>query len=118
MSATLPASFADLEHWAQRFGGATFNARYASRLRADQPTLEAFYAALAPRMEAIAAHLDGHPVDALPPPERRLLELALAFMDVAPAVELYRQPQVPDGFDARRAELIEHVRPGTVARDG
>ncbi len=108
-SAALPAAYAALEPWAQRFAKPQFDARYAARVHSSQAELEAFYAALAPDIEAIAAHLDAFPPDALPLPQMRLLQLVLAFMDIAPAVELYHQPTVPLGFDARRAHMKEHV---------
>lgn len=106
--ATLPAAFSDLEGWARRYAHPDFNERYARRLASTQAELEAFYRALTPRVEAIGAYLDGCSMP-LPTSQARLLALALAFMDVAPAVELYHQPAVPAGFDARRARVIEHV---------
>lgn len=105
-SASLPTGFTDLEVWAQRFAWARFEDRYRQRLASSQHELEAFYAALAPRAEAIASLLDtfSEPLDDA---HQRLLHLVLAFMDVAPAVELYHQPDVPLGFDATRATFIE-----------
>jgi hypothetical protein len=34
------------------------------------------------------------------------MDLGCAFMEVAPAVELFRQPRVPDGFSPERFEVL------------
>lgn len=33
------------------------------------------------------------------------MDLGCAFMEVAPAVELFKQPRVPDGFAPERLEI-------------
>lgn len=43
-------------------------------------------------MDAIISHLNGYSADALAP-----ADLALMFMEVAPAVEIYKQPDVSWG---------------------
>ena len=53
--------------------------------------IRAFYDAVFPRMDAIVAHLDKHPFDALPEKERRLFLLTLSIVEVSNLVERYRR---------------------------
>ena len=39
--------------------------------------------------------------------DRNLYNLACAYMEVAPAVELFRDPDVPDGYPADRFVILE-----------
>ena len=64
--------------------------------------LRALYDAVLPRLGDIHAHLKTHPWPNLPPAEQSLLNLALALMEVALAVESHGQPTVPFGFDHTR----------------
>jgi len=57
-------------------------------------------------MEDAIAHLKQHPLSAMPPAETNLLNLALMFMEVAPAVEIFKHPDVPWGFVAERFEIL------------
>jgi hypothetical protein len=64
--------------------------------------IQAFYAALLARMEAVIAYLDQFPLDSMPADAQRLMYLTLSLAEVAPAVELFKQPNVVDGYDAAR----------------
>ncbi|MCE2486755.1 MAG: hypothetical protein J4F42_14675, partial [Desulfurellaceae bacterium] len=64
--------------------------------------LQAFYAAMLARMEEVLAHLAQFPPDQLPPEAERLLLMALSLAEVAPAVELFGQASVVDGYDIAR----------------
>ena len=66
-----------------------------------------------PRLDAIAAHLDGFPLDALPKPEADLFAMMLSLAEVAPAIEAYGQPAVVDGYDSARfpANETHRLRP-------
>lgn len=102
--AELPTSFADLEphaHWALPSERERLNRRLASSLA----ELTAFYQAMLPRMDAIAEHLAPLPVDALPPAERRLLQLGLMFMEAAVCVELFKSPDVPESLAAEHMQV-------------
>jgi hypothetical protein len=58
--------------------------------------LQDFYDAIAPRIEQVLNHLDRFPIDSpLPPAEDALFHLAVALAEVTPAVEIYKQPEVP-----------------------
>lgn len=93
----LPAPFADLERFAHPWAAlATTDARYEARSMAPIEDLRAFYAAVAPRIEEIFDHLDHIPyAEPLPAPAERLYRIALAMTEVASAIEIFDQPDVP-----------------------
>ena len=104
----LPEPFAHLECWVQRWALDTQNAREQTRRASSGTDLQAFYDAMVSEMEAIIGHLNGFPLDAMPPPEAKLLYLTLSLAEVAPHVELYRgDPRVPYSFEEERF-LAEH----------
>lgn len=101
--ARLPAGFAALEPFVAAWALPTQGERRARRLASSMPDIQAFYDAILPHTRAIAAHLKAFALDAMPAPEQRLLHLAYAFMAVAPAVEIFKQPDVlGNTFDHRR----------------
>jgi hypothetical protein len=107
-SPLLPATFRHLEPWAQRWALATQNEREAARRASSGADLKAFYEALVGAVDGIIIHLNALPLDALPPPEQRLLYLTLSLAEVAPHVELYRgDPRVPFSFEEERF-IAEH----------
>ena len=98
---TLPEQFKDLE----RFGDwvlPTEKDRSAKRLASQYSEIEEVYNALLPRLDEMLAYLNGFPLDDLPEDESRLLLLAIALAEVAPAVEFFGQPEVIGGFDPKR----------------
>lgn len=103
----LPSGFADLERFVPDWTHDSEAARNRKRLGSTMAQLTEYYDALLARMDAIAAHLDAYPLDNLPQPERNLLRLALMFMEVAPATELFHQPDVPEGFTLERFEILQ-----------
>lgn len=103
----LASQFADIEHlitagWA--IGDEA--ARNRQRRASSMAELQAFYNTLLPRMDAIIQHLNQQSLLALAPGDQTLLDLALMFMEVAPAVEIYKDPDVPWGFDAARFHIL------------
>jgi hypothetical protein len=104
--AALPEDFAALTRYVPDWAIGTEAARNRKRLASPLDELQALYNAMLPRMEDAIAHLKGHPLDALPEPEQDLLNLALMFMEVAPAVEIFKHPDVPWGFVAERFEIL------------
>ena len=99
--AQLPSEFNELETYIQ---WALPNERERNQLRncTDMAAIQSFYDAIFPRMEQIIEHLNGYPLDAMPAPEQRLLYLTLSLAEVANAVELFKQPDVIDGFPVER----------------
>ena len=102
MAHALPAAFADLQTFADRYALPTERERHTERLKGPFGDLKALYDAVLPRLGDIHAHLKTHPWPNLPPAEQSLLNLALALMEVALAVESHGQPTVPHGFDHTR----------------
>lgn len=105
-AAAFPQPFAELEPFAG-WALATETGRNHKRIASTQAEIEAFAQAMIPRLDAIAAHLAGYRLDDLPDPERRLFHLLLSVAEVAPCVEGYRAPTVPDGYDSRRFSAQE-----------
>lgn len=102
----LPHGFGDLEGWVADWAIGDESARNRKRLASSMDQLQAYYNAMLPRMDAIIPHLNQYSLDTLAPAELTLLDLALMFMEVAPAVEIYRHPDVPWGFDAARFHIL------------
>jgi hypothetical protein len=92
---TFPSEFADLEPFAD-WALATEPERYAKRLASTMDEMQALYDAAFPRLEAMLAHLDALPLDALPEDATRLLWLCYSLVNASFPVEVWRQPRVPD----------------------
>jgi hypothetical protein len=102
----LPAGFEDLEPFAA-WGQATETARNHRRIDSTQAEIEAFASAMLPRVDAICAHLDAYPLDAMPDDARCLYFMLLSVAEVAPSIEGYHVPRVPYGYDSRRFQAQE-----------
>jgi hypothetical protein len=102
----LPPEFADLEPYAA-WCLQTEGERYAKRLASSLDELQAFYDAAFPRLEAILAHLDALPLDALPEDATHLLWLAYSLVNASFPVEVWRQPRVPDSGAASIDLVVE-----------
>jgi hypothetical protein len=97
----LPGQFVALEpflDWAL----ATERERVARRQSVGMPAIREFYAAMMARIEEMLTFLEGYPTDKIPADVNRLFLLTLSLAEVAPAVELFSQPSVIDGFDFKR----------------
>lgn len=107
--ATLPESFADLDRFvAAGWARAREQDRWARRVQSSTAEVKDFYETLLPRMDALIEYLDRHPLDQVPEADRPLLYLALAFMDVAPAWEVFQAPDLPEpAFDIARMHIVE-----------
>ncbi len=101
-SGNLPDQFKDLEPFVGAWALARAAERHRKRLSSEMAEIEAFYQAMLPRMDAIIDYLNQFSIDALPEEAKRLFYLTLSLAEVAPAVELFRQPGVVDGFDPSR----------------
>lgn len=97
----LPKDFRDLELWID-WSLATERERSAKRQSSKMEDLRAFYDTMLTRMEEILAYLEQFPLDKVPPAAERLFYLTLSLAEVAPAVELFGQPSVVDGYDISR----------------
>src|SRR3984957_3141897 len=102
----LPAQFADLERFVAKWDKPGTAERYAVRLASTMEELQGFHGALLARMASIRAYLDAQSFDAYSDAVRRLGRLAFAWISAAEAVEVFKQPRVPDskGYWDVRAE--------------
>jgi hypothetical protein len=103
----LPGEFAELQPFVTRWARARFEERYAARLSSSMEEIQHFYDAMLPMMEKIAGYLNRLDRNSMPEDARRLFFLGLAFFDIMPVIELYRQQEVPYGFEAARVEIID-----------
>lgn len=99
--AALPAAFRDLEQWTA-WSLETEQERSDKRQASSIDELKALYDAVLPRAEEALSYLEQFPLDAMPADARRLFLLTLSLAEVAPAVELFGQPAVVDGYDTTR----------------
>jgi hypothetical protein len=105
----LPAEFADLEPWVAEWCLDSEPERYAKRLSSSMDEIQAFYDAVYPRAEAAMTYLDQFPLDDLPEDAWRLLKLLYSLILMSFAVEIWKQPYIPDTGTAEFALEIEPV---------
>jgi len=94
--ALLPPEFSDLERFAEDWCLASEPERYAKRLASTMDEMQAFYDAIFPRAEEAIVYLEKFPLDDLPDDAHRLLQLLYSLILVSFAVEIWRQPRIPD----------------------
>lgn len=100
-TAVFPKEFADLEphgDWALD----SETARASRRRECSLEGLRAFYDAMIGRVPDALEYLNGFPLSELAGAERNLLHACFAFAEVAPFVEQYHRPVLPEVFDERR----------------
>lgn len=97
----LPEAFRDLAPYLP-WSLPTERERSAKRQSSTMAEISSFYAAMLPRMEQGLPFLAQYSPENVPSDVQNLFYLALAFAEVAPAVENYGQPKVFDGFDVSR----------------
>ena len=107
--ALLPPEFSDLERFARDWCLASEPERYAKRLASTMDEMQAFYDAVFPRAEEAIAYCDKFPLHDLPDDAHRLLLLLYSLILVSFAVEIWRQPYIPDtgtaSFELRDAPV-------------
>jgi len=102
----LPAPFQDLApflDWAL----AKETERTRKRMTSSMEEIRGFYDAMLARMDAIVEYLKQFPADDMPDEARTLFHLSLSLIEVSNAVELYKQPKLPNGFDPARFVPVE-----------
>ena len=107
--ALLPSEFSDLEPFAKEWCLASEPERYAKRLASTMDEIQAFYDAIFPRAEEAIAYLEKFPLHDLPADAHRLLQLLYSLILVSFAVEIWRQPYIPDTGTASFELKIEPV---------
>ena len=102
----LPEPFQDLEPFME-WALAKESERTNKRLVSTMAEIQAFYDAIFPRMEAMVAYLNQFSLDHLPQGAQQLFYLTLSLVEVSSAVELYKQPEVINGFASSRFRAVE-----------
>jgi hypothetical protein len=103
----LPPAFAALEPYVDAFALPDENARFRKRIAASIDELRVFYDAILPLMDAVMQHLQGCPVQGLPPADEALLRLALSYAEVSRVFEVWQQQDVrADFFDPARLHCV------------
>lgn len=92
----LPEKFVDLERFVSKWDKVGISDRYRERLASNMDELQDFHDALLPRIAEIRAYLDAKEFVDYTEADRRLGRLAFAWAPVAEAVEVFKQPKVPD----------------------
>jgi hypothetical protein len=99
---SLPAEFSDLESFVDIWALPTEKQRNARRHSSTMEDIGAFYEVMQRRLDdALRLLADCRP-EAVPEQLKPLFYLTLSYCEVAPAVELFKQPSVKDGFDPDR----------------
>jgi hypothetical protein len=96
MSQSLPPTFAELERFVEKWDKPNSNSRYAERLASQFPELLDFHDAVLRRIHDIKEYLSSKGFLDYSPEDIRLAHLAFAWVPVAEAVEVFKQPRVPD----------------------
>jgi hypothetical protein len=110
MDAQLPKEFAELE----RFGTwiiPTSGERNRKRVTSTMSELKAFYEAMVKHIDRIVEYFKQFSMDEMPQDTKRLLHMALSFVEVSHAVELYGQPTVIGGMDSQRFKVVYEPKP-------
>jgi hypothetical protein len=101
----LPEPFADLTlylAWALP----TERERSAKRQASTMAEISAFYQAMLPRMDEILSYLEQYPPEQVSADAQRLFYLTLSLAKIAPAVEMYGEPNA-EGLDALRLVNVD-----------
>ncbi|MGZ5802784.1 MAG: hypothetical protein ACXWJT_01265 [Xanthobacteraceae bacterium] len=113
MNNALPAAFGQLSRYLAEWALTTEQERHRKRVSVSLEDVHAFNHAVAPRIHEIIAHLNKFPgadPDTLPPPERNLYNLALAFMESSHPVDLHWQrTDIDDAFAFERMEYLAPI---------
>ena len=105
----LPPAFSELERFVAKWDLPGTNERYAERLNSRFGDVEDFHAALRERFEDIQRHLDAKPFADYSEEDSRLARLVWAWVLVAEAVEVFKQPRVPDSKNFWRVSIEPEV---------
>jgi hypothetical protein len=105
----LPPEFSDLEPWVAEWCLDSEPARYAKRLSSTMDEIQAFYDAMMPRAEDAIRHLEKFPLDDLPEDAWRLLKLLYSLILTSFAVEIWKQPYIPDTGTAQFELKLEPI---------
>ena len=108
-AALLPAEFADLEPFVAGWCLDSEPERYAKRLNSTMAEIQEFYDAVMPRTEDAIRYLEKFPLDDLPEDAWRLLKLLYSLIVMSFAVEIWKQPYIPDTGTAQFELKIDPI---------
>lgn len=91
-----PEQFADIEAIGAPWALASYNDRQAKRHASTMDELQAFYDGVFPRAQAVLAYCDGFDIDDWPDEVKALMNMLYSLVTVSFAVEVWKQPRVPD----------------------
>jgi len=106
MAIDLPMQYRELGRFTDKWVLSSERERRDCRCQSTMEELDELYHAMLPHMDGIIGYLNGFPLTEMPEAEQNLFALAQAFLEVSPAVELFREPAVPDGFPWQRFEVL------------
>ena len=95
-STTLPDGFSELEGFVADWAKPTRQERYDVRLSKTIDELAEFYDAIAARAEDAIIHLNRLDLGRLPDDATRLLQLLYSMILASYAVNVFKQPTIPD----------------------
>jgi hypothetical protein len=99
----LPDRFTPLQPWVDAgWALPSESARTDKRHSCEMTEITAFSQAMLARIDDIVEYLNSFSLDEMPADARQLYFLMMSLAEVAPAVELYGQPLVVDGYEYRR----------------
>ncbi len=98
-TAVFPPEFADLEPFAD-WSIEKDHDRYQKRLASSIGEMQALYDALVPRAPAAMEYLDQFDLNELPDNAIRLLWLLYSLTTISFAVDIFKQPRIPDSGSA------------------
>jgi hypothetical protein len=105
--AMLPAEFAEIEPYAEKWALATEGERWSTRLASSMDELIALYNAMFPHVEEAMAFCDKFPLKDMPADAQNLLRMVYSFVLVSFPVELWGQQWVPDTKGAELNRISE-----------
>ena len=103
----LPEQFAELEPFVSSWALPRAHDRYQRRLSSSMDEMQAFYDAISARGEEAIAYLDQFDLDDLPEPALRLFWMLCSLSTVSFAIDIYKQPKVPDSGAAYLDWIVE-----------
>lgn len=98
----LPSRFSHLQFLADEWSLPSERDRQLRRAASTIEELDTVFATLSGEIVAMLDYLNARDFDALTAEETNLLNLALSLAEIAPAVQIFRTPGNPDGFDFTR----------------
>lgn len=95
----LPAEFSELNQFVDQWCNPGMAEQYAARLNSSIPEMQPFYEAVKPRVEDIRDYLDQIPFGDYTEADAALGNLLIGWVPIAEAIEVFKQPRVPDSKD-------------------